>query len=81
MALVGAGIHWSYHTLNFERTLVLSNVLCNRAKSTEGSMGLFVSLFSPFIVVAGFVAVVQLPGVLDVSGGLLKLLEKLAKKG
>jgi hypothetical protein len=54
--------------------------MCNRAKSTEWSTGLFVSLFSPFIVIAGFVAVVQLPGVLDVSGGVLEILEKWIKR-
>lgn len=74
--LLLAGLISAYETLQFEGDRLLSNILCNRPRKREWSFSLIAVTLLPFIVLAGLIAVAQLPGVLDAEGGLVQLLMK-----
>jgi hypothetical protein len=68
------GVVCAYLAVVFEGDEVLSNVLCNRPKKTQMSVGLFGFIAFPFIALAVAVAIVGVPGVVDWAGGLLAML-------
>jgi hypothetical protein len=72
-----AGILCAYLAVIFEREEVLSNIVCNRAKKTQVSMGLFSFIASPFIALAAAIALIGVPGVVDWAGGLFVMLRSL----
>jgi hypothetical protein len=68
------GVLCAYMAVVFEGDEVLSNVLCNRSKKTQVSVGLFGFIAFPFIALAVAVAIIGVPGVVDWAGGLLAML-------
>ena len=74
LALVGIGAIAGLAATTFERDSLLSNLLCNRPAPRKFSTSLFVFIAVPFIALAVAVAIAQVPGVLDWSGGVLQLL-------
>jgi hypothetical protein len=75
--LVVAGVSAGYMATAFEGDGVMSNVLCNRPKQPKLSIVLFAFAAVPFAALAVAIAVARLPGVVDWSGGLIELLERL----
>jgi hypothetical protein len=75
--LVVAGLSAGYMATTFEGDGVMSNVLCNRPKQPKLSIVLFAFAAVPFAALAVAIAVARLPGVVDWSGGLIELLERL----
>ncbi len=79
--LATTGVLGAYLAVQFECDEVLSFVLCNRPKKAQISIGLFTYMASPFIALAGAVAIVSVPGVIDWAGGLLAMLRALGVHG
>ncbi len=79
--LATTGVLGAYLAVQFECDEVLSFVLCNRPKKPQISIGLFTYMASPFIALAGAVAIVTVPGVIDWAGGLLAMLRALGMHG
>ena len=72
-----AGILCAYLAVVFEREEVLSNIVCNRPKKTQVSVGLFTFIASPFVALAAAIALIGVPGVVDWAGGLFVMLRSL----
>jgi hypothetical protein len=72
-----AGLLCAYLAVVFERDGVLSNVVCNRPQKAQISIGLFSFIASPFIALAGAIALVEIPGVVDWAGGLFVMMRTL----
>jgi hypothetical protein len=79
--LATTGVLGAYLAVQFECDEVLSFVLCNRPKKAQISIGLFTYMASPFVALAGAVAIVSVPGVVDWAGGLLAMLRALGVHG
>lgn len=79
--LATTGVLGAYLAVQFECDEVLSFVLCNRPKKPQISVGLFTYVASPFVALAGAVAIVSVPGVVDWAGGLLAMLRALGMHG
>jgi len=68
LALTGA---FAGHTaMSFERNDVMSNLLCNRSAKMEWSGTLFNYIAVPFLVLAIVIAITQIPGVINLGGGM-----------
>ena len=74
LILALADILGAYLALVFELKEVLSNVVCNRPKKTEISVGLFSFIASPFIALAAAMALIEIPGVVEWAGILFVML-------
>jgi len=72
-----SGILCAYLAVVFEREEVLSNIVCNRSKKTQVSVGLFSFIASPFVALAAAIALIGVPGVVDWAGGLFVMLRSL----
>jgi hypothetical protein len=81
LVLIAGGLASAYFTVSFEGDRILSNVLCNREQKREWSIRLFASMIAPFVFLVVFVAVAQLPGVIDAGGGLLEVIFGFLKPG
>jgi len=68
LALVGV---FAGHTaMSFERNEVMSNLLCNRSAKMEWSGTLFNYIAVPFAVLVLVIAITQIPGVINLGGGM-----------
>jgi hypothetical protein len=74
LLLLGVGAIAGFAATTFERDTLMSNVLCNRPAPRKFSTPLFVFISVPFVALAVAVAITELPGVIDWSGGVLQLL-------
>jgi hypothetical protein len=75
LVLVVHALLAGYVATTFERDGVLSNILCNRPKEAKFSASLFTYAALPFFALGFAIAVSQVPGVIDWSGGLIALLK------
>jgi hypothetical protein len=75
--LVVAGVYAGYIATAYEGSSVMSNVLCDRPKKAKLSIVLFAFAAVPFGALVVAIAIAQMPGVVDWSGGLIELLERL----
>jgi len=75
LALLAAlGLFAGYTAMSLERDEVMSNVLCNRSAKLELSSNLFNYTAFPFVALAIGLAIVQVPGVLDIGDGVFQTL-------
>ncbi len=72
--LLVIGVHSGFTTMRYESDELLSNVLCNQEKQMKFSYALFGFVAFPFILLMVAIAITQIPGVLNWSGGILDLL-------
>lgn len=81
LILLAAGAYAAYRTVQFEGNTILSNVLCNRPKARKWSPSLLAGVAIPFVALTIAIGIGQIPGVLDVGGGLIAALFRLIKTG
>jgi hypothetical protein len=74
VVLLCGGLMSAFHVLQFEGDRILSNVICNCVRERQWSVALVAVVLLPFVILAGLVALAQLPGVLDSEGGLIQVL-------
>ena len=74
LLLVAIGATAGLAATTFERDALLSSVLCNRSAPRRFSIPLFVFISVPFVALGLFLAIAQIPGVVDWGGGVLQLL-------
>ncbi|MBD9478812.1 hypothetical protein [Pseudoxanthomonas sp. PXM02] len=68
--LVLTGAFAGHTAMSFERNDVMSNLLCNRSAKMEWSGTLFNYIAVPFLVLAIVIAITQIPGVINLGGGM-----------
>ena len=64
------GVFAGHTAMSFERNDVMSNLLCNRSAKMEWSGTLFNYIAVPFLVLAIVIAITQIPGVINLGGGM-----------
>ena len=74
--LTTVGLLSGHFALCFERSDVLSNIVCNQPRTGKVSTALFGYIAFPFVILAVAITLSQTPGVLGWSGGLIRLLLK-----
>jgi hypothetical protein len=74
---VAAGVIAGYMATAYESNGIMSRILCDRPRKAKLSTALFAFAAAPFAALAVAIAVAQVPGVVDWSGGLIALMEGL----
>jgi hypothetical protein len=74
---IASGVVAGYMATAYERNGVMSRILCDRPRKAKLSTALFAFVAAPFAALAIAIAVAQVPGVVDWSGGLIALMEGL----
>lgn len=65
-----AGLFAGHTAMSLERNEVMSNLLCNRSAKMEWSGTLFNYIALPFVVLTIVIAITQIPGVINLGGGM-----------